>query len=357
MGQKIEWLEGNRIKVSPPRKPKKITGTRLAAILGLNPWATPFATWCEITKTYQQPFADTKYTQFGKVVEPRQADYMEKFYGMSLIRPTDVYGPDPFKQTYGDFFQSQHIFGGMWDYLETDDDRSVVTVLEMKTSSRPQDWQDEPPVYYTIQSALYAYLMHVENCVMVCTFPDEKDYDNPEEFKVKTDNTITFPFEVHKYFPQFDAMIDQAEQWWNDYVLTGISPPFDEKRDAQILKELRTNKDEVSKDEIKKLLHLGDELKVRIDEAKSAIEDDEKTLKAIYAQIKSYAQEQMEEGQNKVILSSGHYDWSLTKSSKQELDTGKLKEDGIYDKYLKTEDTFRFQVTERKDENGTHSAQ
>ena len=38
----IKWLEGNRIQIAPPKKTKKITGTRFATILGLNPWSTAF---------------------------------------------------------------------------------------------------------------------------------------------------------------------------------------------------------------------------------------------------------------------------------------------------------------------------
>ncbi len=52
----IKWLEGNRIQIAPPKKTKKITGTRFATILGLNPWSTAFEMWCAITKTYEKPF-------------------------------------------------------------------------------------------------------------------------------------------------------------------------------------------------------------------------------------------------------------------------------------------------------------
>ena len=38
----IKWLEGNRIQIAPPKRTKKITGTRFATILGLNPWSTAF---------------------------------------------------------------------------------------------------------------------------------------------------------------------------------------------------------------------------------------------------------------------------------------------------------------------------
>ena len=38
----MEFIDGNRIKVDPPKKPKKLTATRFATILGLNAWQTPF---------------------------------------------------------------------------------------------------------------------------------------------------------------------------------------------------------------------------------------------------------------------------------------------------------------------------
>ena len=37
----MEWLE-DRIRIIPPKNPKKLTATRFATILGLNPWSTPF---------------------------------------------------------------------------------------------------------------------------------------------------------------------------------------------------------------------------------------------------------------------------------------------------------------------------
>ena len=84
----IKWLEGNRIQIAPPKKTKKITGTRFATILGLNPWSTAFEMWCAVTKTYEVPFEDTIYTIAGKTIEPLQAEYMKKSYGMDITSPS-----------------------------------------------------------------------------------------------------------------------------------------------------------------------------------------------------------------------------------------------------------------------------
>ena len=43
----MKWNDNNTITITPPKKPKKVTGTRFAAVLDLNRWSSPFA--CIIT--------------------------------------------------------------------------------------------------------------------------------------------------------------------------------------------------------------------------------------------------------------------------------------------------------------------
>ena len=179
----MKWNEDKTITITPPAKPKKITGTRFAAIMGLNKWTSPFNAWCAITRTYEEPFEDTIYTIAGKTIEPKQAEYMKTAYFMSnLITPTDVYGEDYFKKTWGDFFRDIPIFGGMWDYLLVDKEGKPQTVLEMKTTKRSEDWVEDVPEYYALQAALYAYLLGVDDVIMVCSVLGEKDYDDPAAY-------------------------------------------------------------------------------------------------------------------------------------------------------------------------------
>lgn len=51
---KITWLDGNQIQITPPKRTKKVTGTRFATILGLNPWSTSFEIWCAITRLSEE---------------------------------------------------------------------------------------------------------------------------------------------------------------------------------------------------------------------------------------------------------------------------------------------------------------
>lgn len=238
----MKWLDG-KIQIVPPKRPKKLTATRFATVLGLNPWSTPFEVWCEITRTYQKPFEDTIYTKAGKIIEPKQAEYMKNTYFMSnLVTPTDRFGKDYFKKTFGDFFPDVAVFGGMWDYLLCDKTGKPLAVLEMKTSKRVEDWVEDIPEYYALQATLYAHLLGVDRVIMVASFLDPSDYEAPENFVCSSANTITRSFKVSERYPDFEKRyVKPALKWWKDHVETGLSPAYDEKQDAEILKVLRTN--------------------------------------------------------------------------------------------------------------------
>lgn len=345
----MEWLK-NTIKVDPPKKPKKITATRLATILGLNPWSTPFEVWCEITRTYQKPFEDTIYTIAGKTIEPKQIAYMRKAYGMNNLRtPTDIYGADYFKKTWGDFFGDIPIFGGMWDSRLDDHKGHPEAVLEFKTTKRSEDWVKDIPEYYAIQAALYAYLLGIDDVIMVASFLEEGDYAHPEQYVPSAANTITVEFKVSERYPDFDLMIEKAKKWWNDHVVTGISPAFDEKKDAEILKVLRTN-NPAPTDDMAALIAEAEALKKELDEVAAATAPKEKRLKTITEAIKKFAMEQFRPGDKKVAVPGVTYSWTVSKTESTELDKDALKADGLLEKYTRPKTSYRITVAENKSE-------
>ena len=331
------------IIVDPPKKPKKITGTRFATVMGLNPWSTPFEIWCAVTKTYEKPFEDTIYTIAGKTIEPKQAEYMKKAYAMNnLVTPTDIYGEDYFKKTWGDFFHDVDIFGGLWDYLLYENGKPT-TVLEMKTTKRSEDWANGVPEYYALQAALYAYLLGVDDVIMVCSFLEAKDYEHPENFVPSARNTIALDFKVSERYPDFSEKIAWVTQWWNDHVLTGVSPEFDEKKDAEILKALRTNNLTPDTD-MDSLIAEAETLKAEVDKATAALADKEKRLKEIGEIIKEHAVSQFRDGDNKVEVKGKTYTWTIARSETTTIDKDAMKADGVLDKYQKKSTQFRMTV-------------
>lgn len=343
----MEFLEGNRIKVDPPKKPKKLTATRFATVMGLNAWATPFAAWCEMTRTYEEPFKDSIYTVAGKIIEPKICEYLRSRYFMDIQSPTDVYGPDYFKKTWGDFFPDQEGLGGMWDFLGDD------FVVEVKTTKRAEDWKGvdgkvEPPIYYKLQAALYAWLLGFDDVVMTCSFLEAEDYPvelddgtfdttPTEAFTPNAKNTVVIEFKVSEAFPTFkESYIDPALKFWNDHVMTGISPEYDEKRDAEILKVLRKNVVEVKDTDLFKLMKEGDRLKAQIDKAKARIADKEKRLKEIDESVKKAMISQFRDGDKHVEITGSAYTWDLRKDVTKSFDRKKFDTDypDTYDKYV-----------------------
>lgn len=343
----IKWVD-KHIEVKPPKRCKKITGTRFGAILGVNRWKTPFSAWCEITRTYEEPFVDTKYTEAGKIIEPKQADYVERSYGMDIIRPKDIYGEDYFNKTWGDFFPENKIFGGMWDYLAKDDEGKVDTVLEMKTSQRVEDWSNgNIPEYYALQAALYAYLYGVDNVIMVASFLAPTDYDRPEKYVPSAENTILVPFKVSERYPNMDKLVAGGEHFWKTHVESGKSPDFDEMADADILKELRTNSLSPETD-ISTLIEEAEGLKKEIDANAKAFSEKEKRLKAINEIIKKDAIGKFRDGDTKVEVKGTSYIWTVSKSETSTVDKDALKNDGLLEKYTKTAPSYKLLVKEVK---------
>jgi predicted phage-related endonuclease len=336
----MNWSD-NHIEVTPHKKPKKITATRFATILGLNPWSTAFEVWCEITKTYQKPFEDTIYTIAGKTIEPKQIEYMRNAYGMyNLKTPTDIYGEDYFKKTWGDFFHDTPIVGGMLDSLLVDGNGKPEAVLEFKTTKRAEDWANDVPEYYALQAALYAYLLGVDDVIMVASFLDTKDYEKPEEFVPSASNTITVEFKVSERYPNFGDMVAEARQWWNDHVVTGISPEYDEKKDAEILKALRTNN--LAPDaNIDALIAEAESLKKDLDAVYAAVADGEKRLKVVTDQIKQHLVGAFRPNDIAVEHKGGRYIWSVTRTESYELDKAAIQADGLFDKYSRKKETYR----------------
>ena len=336
----MKWIDSH-LEVTPPKKPKKITATRFATILGLNPWSTAFEIWCEITKTYAKPFEDTIYTIAGKTIEPKQIDYMRKAYGMyNLKTPTDIYGEDYFKKTWGDFFRDTPILGGLWDSLLVDENGKPEAVLEFKTTKRAEDWANDVPEYYALQAALYAYLLGVDDVIMVASFLEPTDYEHPENFTPSANNTITVEFKVSERYPDFHRKVAQANAWWNTHVATGISPDYDEKKDADILKALRTN-EAPSNANIDALIARADGLKTELEAVYASIADKEKELKAATDQIKKYLTGVFRPHDIAVERKGCSYVWSVSKTESSEIDKAALEADGLLDKYSRKKETFR----------------
>ena len=362
--KELRW-NGSTINVEPPKKPKKITGTHFPTIVGVNPFSTDFEVWCRCTRTYEIPFEGNKYTNAGQIIEPKVFDFLRTSmgFGNRLVTPEDVYGKDHFKKTWGDFYPDVYMFGGMWDALIKDENGKIEYVVEIKTvqvdgrsGSLEDRWKDgEAPHYQALQASLYAYLLGVDKVLMVAVALEDKkgDYENPEQVvpAYANGNVYIDEFRVSERYPNFEMYIEKATAWWNAYVLTGNSPEFDEKKDAEILKALRTNSVVTPTDTpIGALLEKAEHLKTEIEVAMSSLDTKQKELNVILEQIKKYALAQFRDGDTKVSIKGSRYEWVLSKSNTTELDKEALAEDGLLEKYTKSKTNYRLTTSEIKED-------
>ncbi len=357
----VKW-NGSTISVEPPKKPKKITGTHFPTVIGSNPFSTDFEVWCRCTRTYEIPFEGNKYTNAGQIIEPKVFDFLRTSMGFGdrVVTPEDVYGKDHFKKTWGDFYPNVGIFGGMWDALIKDENGNIEYVVEIKTvqvdgrsGSLEDRWKDgEAPHYQALQASLYAHLLGVDKVMMVAVALEDKkgDYEHPEQVtpSYANGNVYIDEFKVSERYPNFDMYIEKATAWWNAYVLTGISPEYDEKKDSEILKALRTNS--VDTTDLSYLFDTAEKLKDEIEEVTSTIATKEKELKVILEQIKKLALVQFREGDIKVSMKGNKYEWVLSKTTSTEIDKSSLEADGLLQKYTKSKTNYRLTTSEIKED-------
>ena len=172
---------------TPPKQLLRISGHRMATVLGLNHFATPFQAWAEITKLLKVPFEENKYLIMGRVAEPKIIDYVrDKF--PNVMSMEEYYGNAIDDYRYNNFKYDSKIFGGMFDFVCTKNDKKTITLIgEIKTSGKPELFQNNNiPQEYLLQAALYAKLKGLDKVLFVISIVNEEDYMHPEMF-VPTD--------------------------------------------------------------------------------------------------------------------------------------------------------------------------
>lgn len=368
----LDWKyseDGKRIILTngEPRSKLKVTGTRLAGILGLNKWNTPFQMWCEITKAARPPFEDTIYTLAGKAIEPKQIAWTKKQISENVKSPEEFFG-NRYQEVRYDFYPDEKVYGGMWDAKLVRPSGKVSDIFEYKTTKRAEDWVDHPPVYYLLQAMEYAYLEGAKRVHLVVSFLEDDDYNHPEDFVVTDSNTQIFTYDMKNTFIDvrdgsittvedadhfsFEYLIHLANIWYDKHIRTGFSPEFDEVKDKVYLDILRTSKPQNDLND-NDLVSKANELIAKIDAIKkeTGIEKLEKELKACEEGIKKQLSSQMGENDTKVVLAN--YTLSKTVKPVVSFDEEAMKADGVYDKYASVEnkETLTLRKTKLKEEN------
>lgn len=241
------------------KKFKKITGSRMAAILNKNTYTSPLKTWMIMTNLYFEEMDET-LSKAGNIIEPKLRKYVEEITGIKFKE----YNPFEIKW---DVFKDNKIFGGIPDGEPLLSDGNLgyekkLPMLEIKTTSidslvykkengvlkmqkddnniplvkkekgKLADWYNSNnelviPLEYELQLSLYLYLRNIDFGLFVVGFLEKEDYAKPSEFNCK-DRKIEFS----KLFldrKEFEKIITIASSWYEKYIITGISPEISDE--------------------------------------------------------------------------------------------------------------------------------
>lgn len=220
----IEVLEGKELL-----KQKKITGTRLATILGLNKFNSSFSAWAEMTGLYK-PVIPDKYLKVGQVLEKPIIKAIEDMYDFNI----QTFDRNEIKF---DNFKDNPIFGGMVDGI----DYEKKTLVEIKTTNikNKRFWDKQIPVEYWYQAQLYCELANLKEILFGVCFVEEQDYADPNNIPIDDRDIRIYPVEK----ANIKEEMEKAIKWYKNHILTYQSPKFDpyNQRNMEIVKDIKKN--------------------------------------------------------------------------------------------------------------------
>lgn len=226
---------------------KRITGSRLATVLGENDFETPFSAAINMAGIYSE-YEPTKYTEAGEAIEPIIRNYArgnwESLFAESLgISEKDwveIEEPEPKHLCNYEHFPRAGMFGGMVDgYITVNGMRAAV--LEVKTSKSKTYWTDGDGGYavprnYALQASLYAELSGLDKIVFVTGILEEEDYDDPRSWTPSSDNC----FSVTIGKGNISKDMDLARDWLESTLSKGFTPQWSDE-DLPLVEYIKEN--------------------------------------------------------------------------------------------------------------------
>lgn len=302
----------------------KVTGTQMSGILNMNPWQTPFSTSVRMMRLFNEDISDKPSVHAGTVIEPKILDYIGA-----------VHGDEVFEKREGDHeswasdFQDD-IFGGHVDGFMPDG-----SIVEIKTSSRPQDWNKQIPIHYHIQASLYAEFFKADRIIFAVGFTDKDTLSNPDGFVPDKNNTIVV--ETGKIVG-FDKMLKDAEEFYRRFILNGVTPIPDASNpiDRQIMSYLDAQL--WTEEDAKTEMQLMNAYQDSLDNVKNlqTMLDDSKQRFGLFMDYNDIGE-----------ISDGSTTIKRAVYSRTAIDTNLLKKDGLYDLYAKEKEYKTVKITRK----------
>ncbi|MXR06049.1 MAGa7180 family putative nuclease [Mesomycoplasma flocculare] len=214
---------------------KKIGGTLIGEVLGLDNFSSPFRAFVKISKL-DMPILDRKYIDAGIAIEP----LVIKAISEKLKMEIETFPAEKFNY---DYFKEDSVIGGVPDGFIA----KTNTIIEIKTTGVKnfQKWGkkgENLPQKYIKQAQLYSFLKKADKFAIVATFLEDLDYIDPSNFPIENRHIKAYSFNVNSQQVLDD--ITKIKEWYDYHTKLGTSPKFSAVIDAQILEYLSCENEE-----------------------------------------------------------------------------------------------------------------
>lgn len=121
-----------------PEWARLVTASKVAGILGLSPWDSPYSTWC-VMKGIIPVAGENRHMQRGNMLENAVLDWWLVDHPEHTEKARQVWSP---------LFD----WGGATPDLHVTGPGGALELVDAKTTSSDDGWQDGPPPYYLASS-------------------------------------------------------------------------------------------------------------------------------------------------------------------------------------------------------------
>ena len=326
-----------------PTDKVRISGTQLAGIVGLSPWATPYSVAVDLLGMYyNDDIGNLPALKAGKYLEPVILNYLDKTNILpntqaEVLFPGYEQGPhNQWKPHFTDDVFTGHI-DGIAGHVENAYDGFGIVECKTTTNESAWDWDNNiPPTYYWLQASLYAHFFGYDDIYFVVGILTHEEQEHPEDFTPNAipnyDSNVPSRLNVRvmkcPVYPEFDSVLDKAREFYDTYLRPGVLPTPDpnSKIDTELMAVLEaqicTDDDAIPK--FTEWLELSE----RIAEMQKEADVYKKFLTA-------YLETHKRKG-----ITNGNTSYVLTDYTRNNVDTDRMKKDGIYEQYI-TKTTYK----------------
>ncbi len=318
-------IDGNTA-VSDGTVRHKVSGTSMAGILGCSPWSTPFSVACNLLGLAREDISDKDAVKVGIALEEKIIRYADKAYseyGQFMTEKDVGFGArDGDHDSWVSDFDDE-TFAGHVDGIVSKSDGDYI--LEIKTSSNLDSWQDGVPTYYFWQVALYNhFITKKDKAYVVLGIVNENTYRDPASWIPSKENVVMYEVNIDE--KAVTEVLDMVRKWYGEYILANRTPEYDpaNKGDADMfthLKNISASIDEV-RATVDKLTELNAQIEAH-DDMIYALRADAQLLKD---RLKDYMSAN---GLVELASTNGAYTAKLTTRVTQKIAEERMVADGI----------------------------